>query len=83
MSLDQVSRLKLKWAFGFDGDVTAFAPPSVIDGQLFVGSAAGVIHAMRAETGCLQWVYQANGPVRSSIVAVRVGRQLRRYRDPI
>lgn len=75
LSLDQVSRLKLKWAFGFDGDVTAFAPPSVIDGQLFVGSAAGVIRAIRAESGCLQWIYQANGPVRSSIVAVRVGRQ--------
>jgi polyvinyl alcohol dehydrogenase (cytochrome) len=30
---------------------------------------------MRAETGCLKWVYQANGPVRSSIVAVPVGRQ--------
>jgi polyvinyl alcohol dehydrogenase (cytochrome) len=30
---------------------------------------------MRAQTGCLQWVYQANGPVRSSIVAVPFGRQ--------
>lgn len=75
LTIDQVGRLKLKWAFGFDGDVTAFAPPTVIDGQLFVGSAAGLIHAMRAETGCLQWVFQANGPVRSSIVSVPLGRQ--------
>lgn len=75
LSLDQVRHLKLKWAFGFDGDVIAFAPPTVIDGQVFVGSAAGLIHAMRAETGCLQWVYQANGPVRSSIVVVPFGRQ--------
>jgi polyvinyl alcohol dehydrogenase (cytochrome) len=75
LSLDQVRRLKLKWAFGFEGDVTAFAPPTVIDGQVFVGSAAGLIHAMRAQTGCLQWVYQANGPVRSSIVVVPFGRQ--------
>ena len=70
LSIDQVRGLKLKWAFGFDGDVTAFAPPTVIDGQVFVGSAAGLVHAMRAETGCLQWVFQANGPVRSSILAV-------------
>jgi polyvinyl alcohol dehydrogenase (cytochrome) len=28
---------------------------------------------MRAETGCLQWTFQANGPVRSSIVVVRTG----------
>ncbi|PWU08026.1 MAG: cytochrome C oxidase Cbb3 [Terriglobia bacterium] len=69
LSINQVSRLKLKWAFGFDGDVTAFAQPTVIDGQVFVGSAGGVIHALRAATGCLQWVFQANGPVRSSILA--------------
>ncbi len=73
LSIDQVRALKLKWAFGFDGDVTAFAAPTVIDGQVFVGSAAGIIHAMRAGTGCLQWVFQANGPVRSSILAVPFG----------
>ena len=73
LSIDQVRRLKLKWAFGFDGDVTAFAQPTVIDGQVFVGSAGGVIHALRAETGCLQWTFQAAGPVRSSIVVARIG----------
>ena len=70
LNLDQARRLKLKWAFGFEGDVTAFAQPTVIDGQVFVGSAGGVIHAMRAENGCLQWAFQANGPVRSSILSV-------------
>ena len=73
LSLEQVRGLQLKWAFGFEGDVTAFAPPTVIDGQIFVGSAAGLIHAMRAETGCLQWVFQANGPVRSSVVVAPAG----------
>jgi polyvinyl alcohol dehydrogenase (cytochrome) len=70
LTLDQVRRLKLKWAFGFTGDVTAFGQPTVIDGQVFVASAGGVIHAMRAENGCLQWAFQANGPVRSSILAI-------------
>lgn len=73
LSIDQVRGLKLKWAFGFDGDVTAFAQPTVIDGQVFVGSAGGVIHALRAETGCLQWTFQANGPVRSSVLLVPNG----------
>ncbi|HWE52057.1 MAG TPA: PQQ-binding-like beta-propeller repeat protein [Bryobacteraceae bacterium] len=73
LTLDQVRGLKLKWAFGFDGDVTAFAPPAVIDGQVFIGSAAGLIHAMRASSGCLQWVFQANGPVRSSIQVASLG----------
>jgi len=75
LSTSQVRGLKLKWAFGFDGDAAAFAPPTVIDGQVFVGSAGGLVHAMHAETGCLQWVFQANGPVRSSIVAVPLGKQ--------
>ena len=70
LSVDAVRKLKLKWAFGFDGDVTAFAPPTVLDGYVFVGSAGGVVHAMRAESGCLEWIYQANGPVRSSITDV-------------
>jgi len=50
LSIDQVRGLELKWAFGFDGDVTAFAPPTVIDGQVFVGSASGLIHAMHADS---------------------------------
>src|SRR5262249_45991519 len=73
LSADQVRGLKLVWAFGFDGDVTAFSQPTVIDDQVFVGSAGGVIHALRAGTGCLQWTFQANGPVRSSVLAVQQG----------
>ena len=72
LSVDGVRKLKLKWAFGFDGDVTAFAPPTVLDGHIFVGSAGGVVHALRAESGCLEWVYQANGPVRSSITVAPI-----------
>ena len=75
LTIDQVRRLKLKWAFGFGGDSSAFAPPTVIDGQIFVGSAGGVVHAMRADSGCLQWTFQARGPVRSSIVVVPHGQQ--------
>jgi len=70
---DQVARLKLKWAYGFAGDVTAFAEPTVLNGTIFVGSAGGVVQALEAKTGCLHWTFQANGPVRSAIVAVANG----------
>jgi polyvinyl alcohol dehydrogenase (cytochrome) len=73
LSIDRVRGLKLKWTFGFDGDITAFSQPTVIDGQVFVGSAGGVIYALRAESGCVQWTYQANGPVRSSALAEPLG----------
>jgi polyvinyl alcohol dehydrogenase (cytochrome) len=69
----QVRDLKLKWAFGFKDDVTAFGAPTVLDGTLFVGSASGTVHAMDAATGCLRWIFQANGPVRSAMVAVGEG----------
>ena len=69
----QVRRLKLKWALGFPGDVTAFAAPTVLNGTLFVGSASGVVEAVDAKTGCIHWVFQANGPVRAAILPVPSG----------
>jgi len=74
LGVDQVRKLKLKWAFGFDGDVTAFAQPTVLDGQIFAGSAGGMVQALRADTGCVQWMFQANGPVRSSILTQPVAK---------
>ena len=73
LTADQAQRLKLKWAFGFEGDVNAFAQPTVLDGNLFVGSAGGVVYSLAAATGCISWVFQANGPVRSAILAVPQG----------
>jgi polyvinyl alcohol dehydrogenase (cytochrome) len=74
LTIDQVKNLKLKWAFGYEGDVNAFAFPAFFDGQIFVGSARGTIHALRAESGCVQWTYDANGPVRSAMLVVPNGK---------
>ena len=73
LTIDGVQHLKLKWAFAYDGDTTAFGQPTILDGNLFAGSAGGVIHALDAKTGCIRWTYDARGPVRSSILAVRRG----------
>ncbi len=74
LSIDQVRGLKLKWAFAFDGDISSYSQPSVIGGQIFVGSASGLVHALHADTGCIQWTYQANAPVRTAISVAPVGR---------
>ncbi len=63
-----MKHLKLKWAFGFEGDVNAFAQPAVLDQELFVGSASGLIHALDARSGCTQWEFQAEGPVRTAML---------------
>jgi polyvinyl alcohol dehydrogenase (cytochrome) len=69
----QVPNLKLKWAFGFRGDIIAFGAPTIRSGTLFTGSASGTVHAMNAKTGCLYWTFQANGPVRSAPLIVENG----------
>ena len=73
LSIAQVRNLKLKWAFGFSGDITAYAAPTVHSGVLFVGSAGGVVHAMDAKTGCLYWTFQADGPVRAATLIAKNG----------
>jgi polyvinyl alcohol dehydrogenase (cytochrome) len=73
LTIDQVRNLKLKWAFGYEGDVNALALPAFFDGQIFVGSARGTVHALRAESGCVQWTYDANGAVRSAMIVVPNG----------
>src|ERR1700730_4310285 len=73
LTTDQVRRLKLKWAYGFEGDILAFAQPTVLDRYLFVGSASGQVQALNVESGCVQWVFQASAPVRAAILAVPLG----------
>jgi polyvinyl alcohol dehydrogenase (cytochrome) len=73
LTIDQVGRLKLKWAYGFEGDIVAFAPPTVADGNLFVGSASGQVQALSAASGCVKWTFQASAPVRTAIIAVPLG----------
>jgi polyvinyl alcohol dehydrogenase (cytochrome) len=74
ITLNQVGKLKLKWAYAFEGDVSAFGAPTVLGRTLFVGSAGGAVQALSTDTGCVRWFYQASGPVRSALVAVPNGR---------
>jgi polyvinyl alcohol dehydrogenase (cytochrome) len=74
LGADDVRRLELKWAYGFAGDVIAFAAPTVVDGTLFVGSASGLVQALDARTGCVHWIYRSSGPARAAMtVAGRPG----------
>jgi polyvinyl alcohol dehydrogenase (cytochrome) len=70
LTAEQIRKLKLKWAWGFPGDVTAFAAPTVWGGTLFVGSAGGIVQALDTKSGCAYWIFQANGPVRAAPLLV-------------
>ena len=67
LTSDQVSRLKLKWAFGYPNAQNAAAQPTIVNGRLFVGSANGNVYALDAATGCTYWTYNAGFPVRTAI----------------
>jgi polyvinyl alcohol dehydrogenase (cytochrome) len=68
----QVPRLKLKWAFGFPGDVAADAQPTVVGGRVFVGSQSGNVYALDAGTGCIHWYFPAGAAVRAAVTIARV-----------
>jgi len=72
---DAVSRLKLKWAFGFPDATTAYSQPAVAGGRVFVGSATGVVYSLDATSGCAYWSYTAPAAVRTAITvgAVHLG----------
>ncbi len=74
ITLNQTGKLKLKWAYAFDGDVTAFGAPTVLGNTLFVGSAGGAVQALNTDSGCVRWIYQADGPVRSAVVVLPNGK---------
>jgi polyvinyl alcohol dehydrogenase (cytochrome) len=73
LTLAQVPRLKLKWAFGYAGDMVAFSQPTIMGQYLFVGSAGGMVQALRQDTGCIEWTYQATGGVRNSMRVAPLG----------
>jgi polyvinyl alcohol dehydrogenase (cytochrome) len=68
-----VRRLKLKWAFGYPGGVSAFGQPSVVSGRVFVGTDTGFIYALDAASGCVYWSFQTIAGVRNPMTVGRVG----------
>jgi polyvinyl alcohol dehydrogenase (cytochrome) len=63
---NDVPKLGLRWAFGFQGSAVA-GQPTVVDGRLFVTSAAGRVYSLDAKTGCTYWTYDAPAGTHSSI----------------
>jgi polyvinyl alcohol dehydrogenase (cytochrome) len=61
-----VPRLKVKWAFGFPGDLSANAQPVVAGGRVFIGSPSGMVYALDAASGCIHWYYQAAAAIRTA-----------------
>jgi polyvinyl alcohol dehydrogenase (cytochrome) len=66
LSADDVPKLKLKWAFGFPGDNSALAQPTVVGGRVFVGSNRGTVYSLDQSTGCIIWSFNTGAGVRTA-----------------
>jgi polyvinyl alcohol dehydrogenase (cytochrome) len=74
LTLRDVPKLKLKWAFGFPDGSSAYGQPSIVAGHVFVGADTGYVYSLDAKTGCVHWSFQAKAGVRNAMtVAKRLG----------
>lgn len=67
LTAEQVPRLRLKWAYAFPGASVSFAPPTIVDGLLFIGGTDRKVHALDARSGCTLWTLAIDAAVRAAI----------------
>jgi len=63
---EDVSRLKVKWAFAHPGPM-ATGQPTVIGDRIFLTTEMGQIFCLNAQTGCTYWSMNAGAAVRAAI----------------
>ncbi len=70
----EVPRLRLKWAFGFPGDLSSNAQATLAGGRVFVGSPGGYFYSLDAKSGCIRWFLHTDAPVRGAASIGRIER---------
>lgn len=72
---EKVRGLRLRWAFGFDGETQANGHPAVIGDVVILGSPSGELFALEASSGCIRWRFQGLAPIRTAPVVTPSGRE--------
>jgi polyvinyl alcohol dehydrogenase (cytochrome) len=72
LNAESVSRLKLRWAFGYPNGVSAFAQPAVRFGRVFVGTDTGFVYSLDTQTGCVYWSFKAKAGVRTAMTLAQI-----------
>jgi polyvinyl alcohol dehydrogenase (cytochrome) len=72
MTAAEVPKLKVKWAFGFPGELSAEAQPTIAGGRVFVGTQSGTVYALSLASGCVHWVFRADAAVRAAVTIARI-----------
>ncbi|HTQ35942.1 MAG TPA: PQQ-binding-like beta-propeller repeat protein [Steroidobacteraceae bacterium] len=72
LTVEDVPRLKLKWAFALPNSTSAYAQPSLVFGRVYVGADTGYVYSLDAATGCVYWSFDAGHAVRTAMSIGRV-----------
>ncbi|MEM7327683.1 MAG: PQQ-binding-like beta-propeller repeat protein [Pseudomonadota bacterium] len=64
ITADNITRLQLKWAFGFPNAIRARSQPTATKEAIFVGSQDGTLYALDTDTGCVWWTFFADAEIR-------------------
>ena len=72
LSAADIPRLKVKWVFGFPGDIRAYSPPTIAGGRLFLGSGGGILYSLDAQTGCVHWYLDVGSDVRTASTIAKI-----------
>jgi uncharacterized repeat protein (TIGR01451 family) len=62
-------QLSLKWKVGLGERVEVTMQPIVSEGLVYVGVMNGKLYAINADSGQIEWVYQAGGPISHTAAA--------------
>jgi len=66
LTAHQVSRLKLKWAFGLPSGGETSGQPSIVNGRVFFGDYNSYAYSLDAATGCVYWLFHADAQIRTA-----------------
>ena len=67
LSVTDIPRLTLKWAFGFPGVSSVYGQPTIAGGRVFVGVDTGYVYSLDTATGCVHWSFLADSGVRNAV----------------
>ena len=73
LTVEQIPRLQLKWAFGFPGASSAGTQPVVVGGRIYIATAEGELYVLDAKTGCLHWSLEVEASIRTAITLEQRG----------
>lgn len=80
LSPEDIPKLKLKWAFEYEGATKVRSQPAITADSVYVGSSSGTLYALNKDNGCVRWTFDTTWEIRT---AISVGKNIHNGKDMI